>query len=168
MTTATGAESAERPFANDIEKRMVEPVTEASQVVKNLWVGSAPDPYDRLEAFDVLVFAAEEYQPPKLAFRGQVLRCGIDDDGMRPISAREQRRIVLAARRVVDHLFAGDVVLCTCRMGWNRSSLVAGCALKWSSSLSVDQIVDLIRAARGEDALTNRSFVEFLYAAPAS
>lgn len=139
---------------------------DVNEVVQNLWIGSAPDPSHRLEAFDVLVFAAEEYQPANIAFRGQILRCGIDDDGMRPISAREQRRVMLTARRVADHLYAGDVVLSTCRLGWNRSSLVAALALKLSTTLALEDIVERIRAARGPDALSNASFVEYLYAAP--
>ena len=63
----------------------------ATRVVKTLWVGGAPNPYEKLEGFDVLVLAAEEFQPSRFEyFRGQVLRCGIDDS-QRPISTREKR-----------------------------------------------------------------------------
>lgn len=139
---------------------------EATEVVKNLWVGSAPAPHKPLEDFDVLVLAAVEHQPSNLAFRGHLIRCGIEDDWQRPINHKEQRLVVAAARKVADHLYDGHVVLCTCRMGWNRSALVAACALKRSSSLTIEEIVMLMREARGEDALSNPSFVEFLRIAP--
>jgi hypothetical protein len=63
---------------------------------------------------------------------------------------------------VANRLFRGERVLCTCISGWNRSSLVAALALKMVSRYSTEEIVKLIRAARGPDALCNRSFVGFL------
>lgn len=139
------------------------------RVAPRLYVGPAPQPNDDLGNVDILVMAAVEIRAPRQLrnFRGAILNCGIEDD-WRGIGDKEKAKIVLAARTVAKALYSGKTVLCTCHMGWNRSSLVAACALKLCTGLALDDIVARIRDARGEDALSNPSFVEFLYAeAPA-
>ena len=138
---------------------------DASQVAPRLYVGPAPAPGEALPVgnVDMLVLAAEEHQPTYFPqFRGQVIRCGIEDSALRSINIEEKRRIRLAAKAVAAALYHGKRVLCTCQMGWNRSALVAGLALKMCTSLSCAQIVECLRKARGQDALSNPSFVEYL------
>jgi protein-tyrosine phosphatase len=134
----------------------------ADEVVPNLWVGSAPLPADIefLNTFDTVVFAADTYQPDLIrGFRKTAIRCGIDDH---QITEVEKRRVLECAKMVADRLFRGQKVLCTCISGWNRSSLVAALAMKLITPYSTEEIIDLIRAARGDSALSNWSFVGFL------
>lgn len=135
---------------------------DANEVVKNLWVGAMPRSQDVefLNGFDMVVFAADSNQPDWVrGFRRMAVRCGIDDH---EITEHEKMMVLSCAKMVADRLFNGQRVLVTCISGWNRSALIAALALKRVSRYSVEEIVDLIRAARGPDALSNWSFVGLL------
>ena len=136
---------------------------DANEVARGLWVGSAPDTHDPdLARFDLVVFAAEEYQPRKLVHRpNSILLCGISDEPREP-DAFETRKLLAAAKQVAQRLFDGQKVLVTCISGWNRSALIAALALKMCTPLNEQQIVGRIRAARGRHALSNRWFLDFL------
>jgi len=140
---------------------------DASRVHGGLWVGSAP--YERdpeLEGFDLLVFAAIEYQPTDLPFYlGKVLHCGIEDES-RDLLPGEIDAVMNAARTVSHCLWLGEDVLVTCISGWNRSCLVAGMALvlggmQWSEAFA------MLRQARGRNALCNEYHRGFLEASRA-
>lgn len=141
------------------------PVSGADWVAPRLWVGRSPAPAARLQGIDIVVLAAKEHQPQLPRFRGEVIYAGIDDDP-RGLDCREERKVQQAARRVADALYAGKRVLCTCHMGWNRSALIAGLALRMSTNLSCTQIVDRMRQARGPSALSNPAFERYLCSAP--
>lgn len=135
----------------------------ASFIFPCLWVGSEPQVFEDLSDFDVLVLAAVENRQAPASFRGRVIQCSIED---RKLTEPDKTKVLVAARNVADELYAGNRVLCTCIMGWNRSALVAAVALKMSTSLPCQTIIEEIRNARGEDALSNPSFVNFIYEAP--
>jgi protein-tyrosine phosphatase len=127
-----------------------------------LWVGSKPTIHDvvELNTFDVVVFAADSFQPDLIrGFKRTAIRCGIQDEAITP---SEKNRAMLCARMVARSLQEGKRVLVTCISGWNRSSLVAAIAILMVTHMSAEQVVSLIRMARGKDALCNHSFVEFL------
>jgi hypothetical protein len=134
----------------------------ANEVVPGLWVGSMPFQQDVefLNSFDMVVFAADSNQPAAIrGFRKIAVRCGIEDA---KITEREKKKVLSCAKMVAVRLFNGQRVLVTCISGWNRSGLVAALALKLVTRHSTEEIIELIRAARGSDALGNRSFVGFL------
>ncbi len=87
--------------------------------------GSAPPPGVRLP-FDVIVLAAEEYQPNLPGY--EVLHVPLDDSGPPP-TAHERRLIRENAPRIARRVRAGKRVLVTCRQGRNRSGVLAGLAL---------------------------------------
>lgn len=136
-------------------------VLEASNVARRLWIGSVP-PFDRdLPEFNVLVLCAYEHQPSELGFKGQVVRCPIDDGSPSP---REVKLALAAGREVARALVEGKTVLSTCHAGRNRSALVAGLGLGLVTRMTADQIVELIRARRSPSALSNPHFVKILRA----
>jgi protein-tyrosine phosphatase len=87
--------------------------------------GSAPSPRARLP-FDVVVLAAEEYQPDLPGYP-VVMHVPLDDGP--PPDKVTRMRIRSAARKVSDHVRLGDRVLVTCWQGRNRSGVIAGLAL---------------------------------------
>lgn len=141
-------------------------MTQPTRIAPRLYIGPRPEQYD-IRLFDMVVLAARSFQPQLPHYRGQVIRAGISDT-LIPINELEQQKVTHAAKRVARALYDGDKVLVTCEMGWNRSSLVAGLALRMCSNLSVTEIVELIRKCRGDMALSNDSFVDYLYTAPVS
>jgi len=133
-----------------------------SEVVPGLFVGSKPAP-GRHEDIDVIVLAAEEYQPPADLFPGaEVIHAPIDDDPSRPIRQDEIVTATKAASRVASRLRAGRRVLASCAMGLNRSSLVAALAMHEVWGMGAEEIIERIRQARGELALSNPNFERLL------
>jgi protein-tyrosine phosphatase len=108
----------------------------------------------------MIVLCADELQPKLPNFRGAVVYAGFEDSPH--FTRREQGVACEAAHIVAQELRSGGSVLVTCHMGWNRSGLVAALATKMETSLPVQVIISLVRAARGEDALSNQRFVRFL------
>lgn len=125
-------------------------------VIPGLWQGSAP-PIHRNPAVtaDLLVLCAQEYQPSSRFFpRSKVIRARMDDAMPTP---REMSEAMTAANEVVRAVLKGKVVLVTCAMGWNRSGLVTGLAMR-KLGYSGKDAVRLIKQARGDSALSNRYF----------
>jgi protein-tyrosine phosphatase len=87
--------------------------------------GSAPPPGMPLP-FDVVVLAAQEYQPELPGFH--VLRVPLDDGP--PPDKLTRARIRHAAREIADRVRLGQRVLVTCWQGRNRSGVLAGLALR--------------------------------------
>jgi protein-tyrosine phosphatase len=137
-----------------------------SEIVPGLYVGSAPSPSDpRLRQFDKLVIAAKEVVVGAHNFGGiYVAKINLEDAGLPPTNT-EIAEAVGMAKRVARWIRRGDRVLVTCWMGYNRSALVAGLALlRAYPGLRAGEVIQLIRAARGPNALSNRHFVELLRA----
>jgi protein-tyrosine phosphatase len=133
-----------------------------SEIVPGLFIGSKPAP-GRHPNIDVIVLAAEEYQPPAELFPAvEVLYAPLDDDPHRPLRPDEITVATMAGSRVARRLRAGRRVLCTCRMGLNRSALVAALAMHEVHGMSADEIVARIRRSRGAEALSNPNFERLL------
>ncbi len=137
---------------------------EASVVVPNLFMGSRVPP-GRLRDVDLVVFCAEEYQPPAELFPGvTVLHAPLNDDGS-PMTALEKLVSLRASSVVARALARGQKVLVTCWQGRNRSGLVTALALR-RRGYPVDRAMGLVRRARGSYALSNQHFVRFLEGRP--
>lgn len=132
---------------------------DATVIAPRLWLGGVP-PFDRdLPNIDVLVLCARELQPTALAFHGTVLRCPLND--AEPDIA-QARTAVQTALEVAKAIASSKRVLVTCHMGLNRSALVVALALNRLTTMSGDEIVDRIRARRGQAALGNQHFVTLI------
>ncbi len=132
-----------------------------SQIIGNLWVGSAPPiGLDLSKKFDCLVLAAFEYQPKNVFPNVEVIYAPIDDN----IPTIDELGIVIrTAGRIITRLRNGKRVLVTCRMGLNRSAIMAAVAMCMGQhNLTPLQAVKLMRQARGPLALCNKHFVQFL------
>jgi len=112
--------------------------------------GSAP-PRGAVLPFDVIVLAAEEYQPDLPGY--EVLHVPLDDGP--PPTFAERAHIRMAAREIARRVRAGQRVLVTCWQGRNRSGVLAGLALV-ELGLPRDRAVQRIRTYR--DGLTNPFF----------
>lgn len=132
-----------------------------SQIIENLWVGSAPPVgLDLSTKFDCLVLAAFEYQPKDSFPNIEVIYAPIDDS----IPTMDELGIIVrTAGRIINRLKNGKRVLVTCHMGLNRSAIMAAvAACRGPYNLHPDQSVRLMRQARGPMALCNPHFVNFL------
>jgi protein-tyrosine phosphatase len=119
---------------------------------------------------DVIVFTAEEYQPDATAFPGvRVRHCPFDDT--RVPSDRDIGTAWSCAEAVARDMRRGRRVLVTCRMGRNRSALVAALALHLVTGESGAEVFRLVRSRRTDDvgvpALSNPTFQRLLVALPA-
>lgn len=138
-----------------------------SEVLPNLYQGGTDDSdvihiaktgYERREdlPFDTIVTLYAWAQPADWSV--QEFRYGFPDADMSHIDLNRLRQIVDSAYRQWK---AGDRVLIRCQAGLNRSGLVMGLILIKDGYAPLDAIA-LIRAKRGEDALCNRNFENWL------
>lgn len=141
----------------------------ASRIVDGLWVGSAPPPGDYTDRFDVIVFTADEYQPPAQAFPGVRVRHFPYDDQAQP-TERDLMTAWSGAEAVARDLRRGRNVLVTCMAGRNRSALVAALAVHLVTGEPGRACLGLVRAKRidqeGIRALSNKAFQQYLIALP--
>ena len=139
----------------------------ASRVYKDLWVGSAPPIGIHVSDndFDVLVLCAVEYQLHPSCFPAvNVIHAPLNDNGLKLMTASERKIAIKAAANVMQCLADGRSVLVTCQEGRNRSGLIAALALCIGEpKYTPDQAIAAIRKARGEMALSNSEFVNFLH-----
>ena len=134
---------------------------DASEVAPGLFVGSKPA-HGR-HAIDVIVLAAEEYQPHATRFPGtEVIHVPLEDVSWRPMRDDEIAAAVTTGNRVARRLRAGRRVLASCAMGLNRSALIAAIAMREVYGMSADEIITRIRRARGPWALSNPNFERLL------
>ena len=94
----------------------------------------------------------------------QELRYGIPDNLISDIDLNRLRKAVDFAHQQWK---SGDRVLIRCQAGLNRSGLVTSLVLI-KEGYSPAQAIDLIRAKRGEDALCNSRFEQWLLTSAAS
>jgi len=138
------------------------PAVDATHLWRGLYQGSRPPvgPWVKAAGFDVLVLAAEEYQPPDRMFPGVlVLHVPLDDAEM---DSPSRKAIRSASRLVEAYVKNGHRVLVTCAMGLNRSGIISAAALRRATCADPVEIVHHIRARRGARALSNPSFVSSL------
>lgn len=116
------------------------------------------------ETYDLLVLCALEFQPQRQIFRSslRIDRCPIDDARL---TDDEKALAATAADRVARYLRRGRRVLVTCFMGRNRSGLVSALALHKLHGCGGRTAAEIVRTHR-ENALTNPSFLRYLYAIP--
>jgi protein-tyrosine phosphatase len=138
-------------------------IVSRSEIVPGLFVGSKPSP--GRACVDVIVLAAQEYQPPADLFPGaEVIHAPLDDDPKRPLREDEIAIATKAGSRVARRLRAGRRVLVSCAMGLNRSALVAALAMHEVYGMHAHEIVARLRRARGSWALSNPNFEQLLRA----
>lgn len=133
---------------------------DATHIWDGLYQGSRPPlgPWVRRLGFDVLVLAAEEYQPPGRSFPGvKVIHAPLDDG---PVDDRARKTVRGASRLVQAYLGEGKRVLVTCHMGLNRSGVITAASMRRVTGAEPMMIVDHIRSKRGVMALSNPHFVE--------
>jgi protein-tyrosine phosphatase len=140
-------------------------VLDASEIAPGLWVGAAPEPGHYGARFDTLVLVASDYQPPDEAFPGVRVRRFPFGDNLQP-TERDLMTAWAAATAVANDLVSGRRVLVTCRMGINRSALVAALALHMVTGMSGERAAAIVRLRRrtreGFHALSNPAFRAFL------
>lgn len=125
-----------------------------SEVAPGLYVGSKP--LHGRHDVDVIVLAAEEYQPHATRFPDvEVIHVPLDDAPTRPMREGEIKDALRAADRVAQHLRAGRRVLVSCALGLNRSALIAAIAMHDVYGMAPDEIIRRLRQARGPWALSN-------------
>jgi protein-tyrosine phosphatase len=133
---------------------------DASEVYPRLFQGSRPLP-NTVGHFDLVVLAAMEYQPSHHDLGAKAVVHSPLDDGP-PMTPEERRRAVSAAMYASHSLRSGGSVLVTCWQGLNRSGLITALTLVVGKKMRVDEAVRLVRRARGQNALTNPHFLNFL------
>jgi len=132
---------------------------DVSNVVPRLWVGATPMVDRDLPDFDVMVLCAAEAQPEHVAFHGQLVRCPVVND---ILSHQELAAVIMVSRIVAQALGAGKRVLVACAADANRSALVAALSLARLTRASAVELVALMRAKRGPQALTTAFFQHVL------
>jgi protein-tyrosine phosphatase len=132
------------------------------RVLGDLWIGSAPPiGWTVGQHFDCLVLSAMEYPPGPSCFpKVETIAVSMNDDGT-PMRRQEMAEAVRAAGRVLSWLKARKRVLVTCHAGLNRSGLVLALILI-KDGLTPQDAIARIRDHRGEDALFNRDFHNWL------
>ena len=138
------------------------PNIDVSLVAPRLFVGARPPPA-RYRWINVVALCAKEYQPPSYAFPGlTVLRVPINDSAIHPLTDVETALVISTARTVARYLAGGSRVLVTCRMGINRSALVAALAMQIAYEMEPAEAIGQIRRARSALCLSNPRFVQLV------
>jgi hypothetical protein len=118
----------------------------------------------RLPGFDAVAFCARELQPDFGDPKEQILiYAPLDDDPRKPPTREDRATALWAGEKVAGLLVGGrgKSVLVTCHEGLNRSSLVAGLAMR-KIGYDVGETMTFLKAARGPNALSNQHFVRIL------
>ena len=139
-----------------------------SEILPNLWQGGTDDDEtiyrgqkrlptisDRKE-FDVVV-TLDTYTLP-VGWLVKELRFGFPDG---PVDAETYEQVELISDWAFIEWHAGNRVLVRCQAGLNRSGLVTGLILL-KSGKKADEVVKLIRSKRGDYALSNDQFLQYL------
>jgi protein-tyrosine phosphatase len=138
------------------------PPIDANLVAPRLYIGSRPPP-GRYRWFNTVVLCAKEFQPPSYAYPGlTVMRIPLVDDHVHPLSDLDAALVTSNARSIARYLQAGSCVLVTCRMGINRSALVAAIAMQVAFEMPADEAIEQIRDTRSPQALSNPRFEQFV------
>jgi len=138
---------------------------DTTHLVGDLWIGSAPLDGADYRDFRVIVFCAEEYQPPAARFPGIVVRGFPFDDSATP-SARDIEVALAGGAAVAADLARRRRTLVTCRMGRNRSAFVCALGLHFLTGEPAAAWGEFVRGKRrdptGVRALSNDAFRRFL------
>ena len=138
-----------------------------SQITPFLFQGSFKDATENLARtyrdYDVLVFCAEELQPPPHEVPANKTRIRIPFDDTHQIEKLPLRDIMKVAGVCAHAINHQRRVLSTCAMGLNRSGLVSALTLIAAYGLSPKDAVQLLQQKRPH-ALMNQHFVQVVYA----
>ena len=135
-----------------------------------LWQGDIQDvralAADHDNPIKTIGLFAIESQPDIPGRRYEVLKHGFNDNPW--ITGREAQELVKlvdgVSSKLATRIRRGSSVISTCAAGWNRSALVSAFTVMRLTDLSTDAIVQLIRDARGPNALCNHAFVKIIHA----
>jgi protein-tyrosine phosphatase len=128
------------------------------EIVPGLWQGDWPYPAD-LSKFDVVISATAEGRPPVPTLRPGAWHIHVP---LQDHEVGEQADLIRdAAQQVAKVHSEGRNVLVHCAQGWNRSGVINARALMFEG-WPVEDAIRLVRQARGQWALCNRHFVEWL------
>ena len=139
-------------------------MTSASEIVPGLWQGGVPWPGPEAAnaGFDVVVFAAKEWQPVAFMYPDvSVIKVALEDDYERPMTRTEVLATRRVAKMVVDAVRAGQKVLVTCLAGRNRSGLIVAMAIMELYGVDGVEAARLVRQKRKTPmgpALSNPQF----------
>jgi protein-tyrosine phosphatase len=140
---------------------------DVSRIGPGVYQGSRPPRGGALRraGFDVLVLAAQEYQPPDREFPGvRVIRALVDDSGA-PMQQEEWLEAIRASAEAAMLRARGARVLSTCMAGLNRSGLVNALMLTRLTGMSGQRAIELVQERR-PGALNNLFFKRALRAIP--
>jgi len=152
---------------HDIQMGRGADIFDADRIAKfengaELWQGTYPPTGDTLRklGFDMVVLAAEEYQPESDRFVGVKVIHAPNDDA--PINEGGDTSLALrVSAETAQALREGKKVLSTCAAGLNRSGLVSSFTLmRLFPSKTGDEIIEMIRKARGGWAMSNGDFAK--------
>lgn len=139
-----------------------------SEIVPLLWQGGTHDDdtiyrgQKRLPAFNDpkpfdAVVTLDSFTLP-MGWLVKEMRFGFADG---PNESEVYEEVELISNWALHQWNAGQKVLIRCQAGLNRSGLVTGLVLL-KSGKSADEVITLIRSARGKHALSNDEFREYL------
>lgn len=131
----------------------------ADEIVERLWMGSMFSLREDLDRFDLLVLAADSFQPTAVDGWPEVHRAPFVDGQPEP---EDVERAIVAARRVADVHNSGGSALVTCLAGQNRSGFIVALAMRLSLRVEPADAIDLIRERRNAPALHNADFVHYI------
>ena len=126
-----------------------------------LWQGGYPpvdSGYLRREGFDVVVLAAEEFQPQAARFGPGIAVIHAPNYDAPLESGGDISRAVEASREVARAIRNGKKVLVTCAAGLNRSGLITALSILRLTRLPGEKVIAAIRKARGPWAMSNEDF----------
>jgi predicted protein tyrosine phosphatase len=127
-----------------------------TEIAPGLFQGSRPPAGPALarHGIDLLVLAAEEFQPPETHYPGvRVLYVPLQDT-IEP-SEQDRQAVRIAAREVARAVEGGQRVLVTCWAGLNRSGWIVAHALA-DLGYPVSRVLPMVR--KRPFAMNNRSF----------
>lgn len=127
--------------------------------------GAVADSLALFEEFDIIVLCAQEWQPKMEFPSNDKSKYAVSvpfDDNLRPISQRVQKSIASASDMLAEEHKNGRKILVTCFAGRNRSGLVTGLTLMKRFGLTGESAIAEVKERRGEHALTNPVFTNYL------
>lgn len=151
---------------------MVARISQSKGGPGSLWQGDASEATERALRYDVIVFCAEEFQPPSTLFLRPedadkvTFLYAPNDDSEKPLTRAQLNIATAAARQVARAYREGKRVLVSCMQGRNRSGLVSALSLHLLYGVSGNRAKSIIRALVPH-ALSNPSFERFLGKIPA-
>jgi protein-tyrosine phosphatase len=136
---------------------------DAHVIVPGVYQGAYPKAYEKgglhVLGFRALVLAAEELQPIGYFQDVEVIKVPYDDT-YKDLPKSQWLKIKLTASRLASLVKAGNSVLITCAMGWNRSGLITAMTLaELYPTIPGEKIVQQIQLRR-PNALGNEAFVD--------